>query len=482
MGIIYIIKVWIDKVKEAFWNLSIYTCEAHNFYHLTIARDTKMSGKKFHTIISRELIKPSTPTPSNLNTYNLSELDIIAGKIYAPLFLVYPNNGNCSLTAQDKARVLKKSLSESLTRFYHFAGRLSTHTTPYIDCNDEGVVFLVAKIDSKLDEFQLNSELDEHPERYFADDMVCYNSPHNTSLFGFQLNHFACGGVAVAVSISHLIADACTIGLFMNHWASLARYGSPDHKEVLPFSPSFIHSPRTHSILSHAPAINQEHNNHVTRTFVFPNSKLSDLKNKVSATINNPTRVEVLTSLLYKTVVAAATTNYGCFNPSYLHLAINIHDKFVEKLPQTTIGTLATFMLVPTRHISETSLTNLVAEIKKEKMRFGRIQSVQEAAKNMKSLISILRYQDLENGPNRKYGFSSLCGFSFDKVDFGWGKPMATAFAFRSVAENSFLLLDAVDGNGIEARVILDKEVMEIFQNDKEMLSFCQTNNFKSQL
>ncbi|KAI3796919.1 hypothetical protein L1987_39606 [Smallanthus sonchifolius] len=438
-----------------------------------------MTGKQFHTIISRDIIKPSNPTPSNLNTYNLSELDIIAGKIYATIILLYPNNGSGSLTAQDKANVLKKSLSESLTRFYPFAGRLAAHTTPYIDCNDEGVVFLESKIDCKLDEFQLNSELDEHPERYFADNMVGYNSPHNTSLFGFQLNHFACGGMAIAVSTSHLITDGCTLGLFLNHWASVTRYGSLDHKEVLPFRPSFIHSLRSNSILSHAPVINQEHNNHVTRTFVFPNSKLSDLKNKVSATINNPTRVEVLTSLLYKTAVAAAATNSGSFKPSYLHLAINIRDKFVEKLPQTTVGTLASIMMVPTCHISQTSLDTLVAEIKKEKLRFKRIQSVQEAAENMKSLISKLIYQDLENRP-KSYGFSSLCGYSFNKVDFGWGKPMATAFAFRPLAKNNFMLLETPDGNGIEAHVVLDKEDMEIFQNDKEMVSFCQINNFKS--
>ncbi|KAI3797512.1 hypothetical protein L1987_32769 [Smallanthus sonchifolius] len=129
--------------------------------------------------------------------------------------------------------LLKKSLSQSLMRFYHFAGRLSTHTTPYIDCNDEGVVFLEAKIDSTLDEFDLYSELDEHPERYFADNMVCYNSPHITSLVGVQINHFACGGLAVAVSLSHLVSDGCTNVSFLNYWGSVARYGSPDHKEEM---------------------------------------------------------------------------------------------------------------------------------------------------------------------------------------------------------------------------------------------------------
>ncbi|MFS7926540.1 putative chloramphenicol acetyltransferase-like domain superfamily [Helianthus anomalus] len=53
------------------------------------------------------------------------------------------------------------------------------------------------------------------------------------------------------------------------------------------------------------------------REFVFPNSKLSVLKKAVSSATNDiPTRVEVLTSLLYKTAVAAATPTSGCFKPS----------------------------------------------------------------------------------------------------------------------------------------------------------------------
>ncbi|KAJ0547636.1 putative salutaridinol 7-O-acetyltransferase [Helianthus annuus] len=183
----------------------------------------EMIGKPIQSqpIICRDIIKPANPTPSHLNTYNLSDIDVSVGKIYLPLLLVYPNNDGCSLTSQEKATVLKNSLSQSLTKYYHFAGRLPTHTTPYVDCNDEGVVFLEAQNNSKLDEFQLSSAQDGNIDNLFPDDMVGYKSPCNTNLVGVQLNHFACGGVGLAVSMSHLVGDGCTLGSFVNHWASV---------------------------------------------------------------------------------------------------------------------------------------------------------------------------------------------------------------------------------------------------------------------
>ncbi|MFS7926496.1 putative deacetylvindoline O-acetyltransferase [Helianthus anomalus] len=111
-------------------------------------------------------------------------------------------------------------------------------------------------------------------------------------------------------------------------------------------------------------------------------------------------------------------------------------------------------MIVLARHESETSLSELVGEIKNRKLQLEGIQSVQQ----------------------RSYTCSSLCGYPFNKVDFEWGKPMATAIALRSAGQNSFVLMDTADGDGIQAHVSLESQDMEIFQNDKELLSFCQIN------
>ncbi|MFS7926534.1 putative transferase [Helianthus anomalus] len=100
----------------------------------------------------------------------------------------------------------------------------------------------------------------------------------------------------------HLVVDGCSLVSFVNHWASVARYGSPDHKEALPLNPHIIHVPRTNSLMSEAPVINQQHlvdSTRVMREFMFPNSKLSVLKKAVATATNDIlTQVDVLTSLL----------------------------------------------------------------------------------------------------------------------------------------------------------------------------------------
>ncbi|KAD2394322.1 hypothetical protein E3N88_41299 [Mikania micrantha] len=117
----------------------------------------------------------------------------------------------------------------------------------------------------------------------------------------------------------------------------------------------------------------------VLRKFVLPNSRLSELKKKLAAgSVNNPTRFEVLTSLLYKTLVAAATARSGCFKPSYLMFTGDVRDRFVPKLPQSTVGNLLKVMMVKSMHESETSLSSVTSEIRKEKQLLDGIQSMQD--------------------------------------------------------------------------------------------------------
>ncbi|XP_076881649.1 17,18-epoxy-17-hydroxycur-19-ene N-malonyltransferase-like [Bidens hawaiensis] len=432
-------------------------------------------------IISHELVKPSSPCPSHLKTYNLSGLDLRSIHEYMPLILYYPNNETCSLTPDDKVKVMKKSLSEVLTRYYPFAGSLHTPTSTYIDCNDEGAVFVEAKHDSQMNMLQHISEDNDTVGHLFVDGMYWPNSPYTERLLGIQVNHFACGGITVAISLQHKVGDGCTLGSFVSHWASVAHYGSTDHKEVLSLDPYFVQSPATTNFIPlEISDLLPKRPNAVTRKFMFPNTKLSDLKNKVvteggsTLSINNPTRVEVLTSLLYKTVAVATTPRASSFKPYFLLSAANIRNKFVPELPQTTVGNYNTGMLVTSRHESETSLSVLVSKIRKEKIKLERLQNVQLVQHREHSMLLSFGNEDAENVVNRSFLTSSLCGFPYYKVDFGWGNPAVSSMTLRHANRAGCYLIDTPNGDGIEAWVTLDTQDMERFQNDKELLSFCQ--------
>ncbi|XP_071718380.1 deacetylvindoline O-acetyltransferase-like [Rutidosis leptorrhynchoides] len=418
------------------------------------------SGKKqLHTIISQEIIKPSSPTPSHLYTYNLSSVDQLAPKAYMAIVLFYPNNENCTLTSQEKARVLKESLSQTLTRYYPFAGRMSSPISPYVNCNDEGVVFVEVRINNNLEKYLHLSELDNTLDCLFTNDLVNYKSPCNTSLVGVQFNHFDCGGLGVAVSMSHIIGDGSTLGSFLGHWALVARYGSADHQDVIPYIPHFIQFPCTKSNNVESRARKVDQKNFVSEKFVFPNSKLSELNKMVDIDIN-PSRVDVLTSLLYKAAAKAAATRSGCFTTSYIIIMVNMRNKLEKKLPQSTFGNISTIVMVPTdKHTSETPLSKVVEDIKKTiSKELEGIQNVQQIGEYIKASRSkVLKRGNLNKVVNGTYWCSSLCGFNYSKLDFGWGKPIGINIALRSTHKNGFMLFDTLNGDGIEALVLLEK-------------------------
>ncbi|KAM0067517.1 putative deacetylvindoline O-acetyltransferase [Helianthus debilis subsp. tardiflorus] len=124
-------------------------------------------------------------------------------------------------------------------------------------------------------------------------------------------------------------------------------------------------------------------------------------------------------------------------------------------------------MLVTTQHASETSLNVLVSEIRKEKKEVERVQSMQLASQNFESVMSRSSVSD------RSFWCSSLCGFPYSKVDFGWGNPSVASVTFGSLDRDACVLMDTPNEDGIVARVTLESQDMKIFQNDKEMLSFC---------
>ncbi|GKF76346.1 deacetylvindoline O-acetyltransferase [Tanacetum coccineum] len=96
--------------------------------------------RQLHTIVSRDIIKPSSPTPPHLKTYNLSLLDQCSPNSYMPIVMFYPSS-NIYPSSFDK------------TQYYPFAGRLKQHHPTYVDCNDHGVEFIEACNDGSMSDF-----------------------------------------------------------------------------------------------------------------------------------------------------------------------------------------------------------------------------------------------------------------------------------------------------------------------------------------
>ncbi|CAA0838883.1 Unknown protein [Striga hermonthica] len=120
-------------------------------------------------ITSKEMVKPSSPTPLHLRTLKLSYIDQLLRSAYISFILFYnpshdqtiPNDDDLNRTS----RHLKESLSHTLTSFYPLAGRLLDSST--VHCNDAGAELSVARVLSRrLDEALLDQD---DVERYLPE-------------------------------------------------------------------------------------------------------------------------------------------------------------------------------------------------------------------------------------------------------------------------------------------------------------------------
>ncbi|KAI5332717.1 hypothetical protein L3X38_022846 [Prunus dulcis] len=190
-------------------------------------------------IIKRETIKPSSPTPHYLRNFKLSLLDQLGPVAYEPLVLFYPKNGIA--TPEKSVWIIKKSLSETLTRFYPLAGRIKGNIS--IDCNDHGVDYVEARVSGLLSTFL--SKPDAQTLRKLLP--VDAESPEagRGPLLLVQANVFDCGGLAIGVCMSHKLADAASLSTFIMAWSATALGFS---QALLPdFSASFRFPPTDHA-------------------------------------------------------------------------------------------------------------------------------------------------------------------------------------------------------------------------------------------
>ncbi|CAI9269706.1 unnamed protein product [Lactuca saligna] len=456
--------------------------------HISIIMVSKLftfTRRQLHTIVSRDIIKPSSPTPSHLKTYNLSLFDQLAVNAYMPVVAFYPSS-SLFQSSHDKTLELKNSLSHTLNQYYPFAGRFAKSCPTYVNCHDDGVEFIEANNDNQLSDFLHHSD-HEDLDQLFPDDLIWYKSNHNghndenesTSPLSVQVNHFSCGGVAVAVSLSHRIADGSSIFNFLNHWATVTRSRSPEHHDLSHMNPHFL-SYKTRDVKLPKNMPDRSQGDYVTRSFVFPNTKINNLKAKITSMsmesgepILNPTRAEALTWLIHKCAVAAASkTNSGILKPTGVGQIMSIRNNLAESLPETSVGNLYLLMEFPTRDESELTPHNIIRELRKRKMEFRGIKNMETALGIVAEVCSDhAAMLQTSKRVDDYYIYTLINRFPTYGIDFGWGKPIKVTVG--GVVKNVIIMMNTPNGDGIDALVCLDRQDMNIIQNDPELLAFC---------
>ncbi|KAK7246930.1 hypothetical protein RIF29_41801 [Crotalaria pallida] len=448
--------------------------------------------------ISRETIRPSASTPPNLRVYPLSAIDNILPLYYVPLIYFYPhqphqydtNNDDdddfSSSQFCDKIAMLKKSLSKVLSIYYPLAGRLRDNKS--IECNDQGVTFLVTRLNKKLSEI-LHNPVKALLNPLFPDELSWSDLSSNASLLAIQINFFACGGIAISVCMSHRFGDISTLFNFVNDWATLNRDSCEERNLIFPVLDAGASTFPQGDFPDFPQSTDAKQNTIVSRRFVFEGSKIETLKAMVPSSssssnkvVENPTRVQVVIALLYKCIVSALRLTPK--NTSF-KVSVNLRKRVVPPLHEKSTGNIV-WTFNPSNQFTDKKepleLHELVTEIReglcefcdKKIKNFGEVSFVNEYLKKTHSLPQEKEAStscDISKEKETMFLFTSWCRYSMYEADFGWGKPMWVTTS-DCPNKNHIALMDTRDGNGIEVLVNLEEEDMALLECDVELLHY----------
>ncbi|KAF9610466.1 hypothetical protein IFM89_022430 [Coptis chinensis] len=425
-------------------------------------------------VISREIIKPSSPTPAHLRSYKLGLLDQYQPPIYVRILLFYSANGVVDRHKNAKTtNLLKKSLSETLTVFYPVGGRFNDDQS--IDCINDGVEYLEARVTGRIEVVLACPK---------AEDLNQLLPPYVRPL-GFdgissiQVNIFDCGGMAIGMSVPHIIADASSLSTFLNHWAAIARGAN---EKVSPKRLGFasLFPPRDVPWVVKYDAYKEGNPTiprFVSKRFVFDALKISALKAKYSekSYVECPTRVEAVGALVLRCMMKAAS---GLTKSKIINTIINFRRRTNPPQPQNSFGNLVFGIILPPWTTgSEPELHCLVRQLQEKIRKIDSDYTKQQLAD--KGLLLCHYLNQVSEMYSEKYTnvytFSSWCRFPFYKADFGWGQPI-WASPVNLTMKNSLTLMDTKNGDGIEAWVTLDEEDMARLECEQELLAFACAN------
>ncbi|XP_009617836.1 acetyl-CoA-benzylalcohol acetyltransferase-like [Nicotiana tomentosiformis] len=437
-------------------------------------------------ILSKSLIKPSSPTPEHLQNYNLSFFDQVADRAHMPLVLLYPHNSNNSINMEQE---LEESLSRVLTHVYPMAGRFTEDESSVL-CLDQGVTYIKATVNCKLVDFLAQAREDLDLALSFWPDGIMDVDDTNifiTPLMIVQVTKFECGGLALSTSCTHIAIDGFTTFTFAYEWAKVCKLGIPS-KEInfTSFNLGNLFPTRDLSKILEPPVDEGKRilSKLIARRFVFDEAAISKLREQFSTAIDcgalsfKPSRVEMITALLWRSLIRASCERSGHLKRTIMSFPLNLRGKVTFPDVANSFGNF----------IIEIPIKFEPDETKMELHHFVKLirDSVQQTSSTCAKatpdeivclVVNLYKdsYAGLEWGGDNEvenFTISSLCRFPIQKADFGWGNPSLIHFGSRH--SQVFWLNDTECETGIAVQMDLQETYMNFFEHDHDILAFAK--------
>ncbi|KAK8484373.1 hypothetical protein V6N12_041715 [Hibiscus sabdariffa] len=384
-------------------------------------------------VVSEEIVKPSSSTPDQLRCYQISFIDQLTLSQYNSFIYFYPETCDTDTDA-DKITIsdrLKQSISKSLTHFYPLAGRM-TEDQLFVDCNDEGIPFVEARVKCQLFDV-LNIPIPKELNKLLPFRIHC----EHKVLLGIQFNIFDC---AITRRETKLVA--------------------PEFESALLFPPRDLSAP--------GPGISQLKTRQlITKRFEFGATKVEEIRtHSKNSTQTRPTCVEAFTAFIWDCLIVAIGARSKLDTLFMIVHTVNLHPRIEPPLPESSFGNFVSIALtIPSMD------SNIVPQMRESIKAMDKeyVKKLQDGYNHLDGFRE--KAASYGKGETVAFIFTSLCRFPLYEADFGWGKPIWTGTGDREM-KNVITFIDTITSDGIEAWITLSEEEMAKFDSDEELLKY----------
>ncbi|XVF74901.1 hypothetical protein PTKIN_Ptkin13bG0147700 [Pterospermum kingtungense] len=378
----------------------------------------------------------------------LSNLDLLLPPVDVGVFFCYkkPEAIGDSLGFGSVVSVLKKALAQALVSYYAFAGEVVANTVgePELVCNNRGVDFVEAYADVELQNLDLHN-----PDQSIEGKLV---PNKKIGVLSVQATELRCGGLVVACTFDHRIADAYSANMFLVSWAEMARSKS------ISMAPSFrrsILNPRRPGcidpsldlmympISSLPPPKDQRYqtpDDHlISRIYYITSEQLNDLQLLACSNGYKRTKLESFSAFLWKMMaLLAAKDNFEVTKMGIVvdgRVRLGEDDKVKASLMSSYFGNVLSIPFGSQRvnELIEKPLSWVANQVHDfldqavTKEHFLGLIDWVEAHRPEPALAKIYCNKSYD-GP--AFVVSSGQRFPVSKMDFGWGCPVFGSYHF----------------------------------------------------
>uniref|UniRef100_A0A5B7ABZ8 Putative shikimate O-hydroxycinnamoyltransferase n=1 Tax=Davidia involucrata TaxID=16924 RepID=A0A5B7ABZ8_DAVIN len=397
-----------------------------------------------------------------------SNLDLILPPVDVSVFFCYkkPTGAENLFTFGSMVSVLKKAMAQTLVSYYAFAGELVQNTVgePELLCNNRGVEFLEAFADVELRELNLYN-----PDESIKGKLV---PNKKQGVLSVQATELKCGGLVVACTFDHRVADAYSANMFLISWAEMAQ--SKPLSQLPSFRRSMLnprrpgyYDPSLDNMYVTVSALQPPKDPQpatpidslISRIYYIEADQLSTLQSLASGNGCKRTKLEAFSAFLWKMI---ASVQHVSGKICKMGIVVDGRTRLSEGDNEKATIMAAYFGNVLSVPFSEKSIDELT-----EKPLSWVANAIHECLETVVTkehflgLIDWIEAHRVEPALAKIYAgsgneddgsalvVSSGQRFPVSKVDFGWGKPAFGSYYFPWGGEAGYVMpMPSPAGNG----------------------------------